>query len=129
MNLVGSPGLSVRFAAYPFDQLNYVNAIKRNIWKKRNNNYSKYPFVTNYASGHKEISYYTLYPSTDLNQLKQDIDFIHDVDGVFVLGTHYHAFSSNIRSGETIENALHVVLDYISGKDNVDYISYRELWD
>lgn len=130
LNLVGSPGLGAGFTENrPFDPLSFMNAIKRKIWKTRHKNHTRYPFVYRFSGGHKEIDYYTLNPSSDINDLKRQIDFVHEVDGVFVLGVHYHAFSSRLKSGKTVEYALHSLLDHIAQKDNVEYISYRELWE
>ncbi|MEE9304007.1 MAG: DUF2334 domain-containing protein [Thiotrichaceae bacterium] len=129
LNLVGSPGLGHRLIENrPFDPLSFMNAIKRKLWKMRHNKQTKYPYVYNFSGGHKEIDYYTLNPSTDINDLKQQIDFVHAVDGIFVLGIHYHAFSSKLQSGKTIEYGLHTLIDHLAQKDNVEYISYRELW-
>ena len=75
-----------------------------------------------------EVDYFTLYPSSDLEQMKRDIDIVHSVNGIYILGTHYHAFSTKIRSGESIGHAFKALLDHISGKDGIEFISYRELW-
>ena len=128
LNLVGSPTLRLlSFKHRPFNPLNFLNAVKGKLWKIRNRDHTKYPFVLDFKT-HKEIAYYLLYPSTDLTELKKEVDFVHSVNGIFLLSTHYHAFQKKIRSGETIEYAFHSVLDYISGKDNVHFITYRELW-
>jgi len=130
LNLVGSPGLGAGFTENrPFDPLSFMNAVKRKMWKIRHRDHERYPFGYRFSGGHKEIDYYTLYPSADINDLKRQIDFIHEVNGVFVLGVHYHAFSSRLKSGKTVEYALHSLLDHLTQKDNVEYFSYRELWE
>ena len=128
LNLVGSPTLGLSsFKQRPFNPFNCLNAVKRKLWKIQNRNHKRYPFVLD-CKTHKEIDYYLLYPSTDLAELKKEVDLVHSVNGIFLLSTHYHAFQKKIRSGETIEDAFHSILDYISRKDNVHFITYRELW-
>lgn len=46
-----------------------------------------------------------------LNKLKRGIDFFCDIGGAYIM------------------NAFYALLDFISLKDNVDYISYQEQWD
>jgi len=125
MNLIGSPSFW-RPSKRPFHLSNYLNAMRRLKWKIKNGN-SRYPFVID-AGTHKEIEYYLLYPSTDLNVLKAELDFCHSVNGVFILSTHYIAFHKKIRSGETIKQALSEIINYVSGKRDVTYITYRDLW-
>jgi len=125
MNLIGSPSFW-RYGTRPFHPSNFLNALKRFRWTKTNTSL-KYPFIID-AHSHKEIAYYLLYPSTDLNALKAELDFCHSVNGVFILSTHYNAFHKKISSGETIGQALNEIIDYISGKNDVEYITYRELW-
>lgn len=125
MNLVGSPSLW-RIKERPFHLSNYLNAAKRFSWKMRTGN-SRYPFVIN-CQTHKEVEYHTLYPDTDLDFLKEEIDFCHSVNGVFILSLHYHEVEKKIRTGETLEYALNEIINYVAGKTNVQYITYRELW-
>jgi len=128
LNLLGVPSLGRHILKQrPFNIYNFVNAFKYHIWKIRYGYQAKYPFVLNFRS-HKEIACSLLYPSSDLNFLKKEINFVDSVNGVFILSTHYHAFKKKIASGETIEYALHAILDYVSLKKNVEYITYRDLW-
>jgi len=125
LNLVGSPSLW-QIGKRPFQIGNYLNALKRFRWKVRTGG-SRYPFVIDLGT-HKEIGYYLLYPDTDLNILKAELDLCHSVDGIFLLSTHYHEFHKKIRSGETIQQALHAIINYASSKKGITYITYRDLW-
>ena len=125
MNLVGSPSLW-KMEGRPFNTMNFYYAAKRFLWKRKTGQ-RRYPFVIDLQS-HKEIEYFVLYPGTDISKLKEDIDFCHSVDGVFVLSMHYHEFKEKVKSGETIEHALYDVINYMSKEDNPEYIKYSELW-
>jgi len=128
LNLIGVPSLGRRILKQrPFNAYNFINSYKYHTWKIKFGYQAKYPFVLNFKS-HKEIEYSLLYPSSNLNYLKKEIDFIDSVNGVFVLSTHYHAFKKKIASGETIEYAFHTIIDYILTKKSVEYITYRDLW-
>jgi len=128
LNLIGVPSLRRYILKQrPFNIYNVINSFKYHTWKMRYRYQVKYPFVLNFRS-HKEIEYSLLYPSSNLNYLKKEIDFIDSVDGIFILSTHYHAFKKRITSGETIEYALHAIIDYLSTKKSVEYVSYRDLW-
>lgn len=125
MNLIGSVSFW-RPGQRPFHLSNYLNALNRLIWMKKHGS-SKFPFIIN-AHSHKEIGYYLLYPTTDLKVLKAELDFCHSVNGIFILSIHYSAFHKMIKSGETIGDALDEMIDYVSGKKDVEYITYRNLW-
>lgn len=125
MNLVNSLSFW-RPGNRPFHLRNYINALKKIKWRVKHGD-ARYPFIVD-SGTHKEIQYYLLYPSTDLESLKEELDFCYSVNGVFILSTHYQVFHKKILSGETIKQALHEIIDYISGWNNVEYITYRELW-
>jgi len=128
LNLVGPPKIDLFGAKHrPFTPYNLVNAVRRKAWKLAHRA-GKYPFIMNFGT-HKEIDYYLLYPSTSLDELKRSVDLVASVDGTLILSTHYYAFGDKIRSGETIEEALHEVLDYIYEKGNARFITYEELWN
>ena len=126
-NLIGISGIMLNYEVTPLNPFNYLNAAKRRFWKMKHRNFPKYPFVLDFKT-HKEITYYLLYPSTDLNELKKEIDFVHSVNGILILSTHYHAFPKKIKSGQTIEYAFRVIMDHVGSKDNINFITYRELW-
>ena len=125
MNLINAKSFW-RPGIRPFHIRNYFIAYEKFRWKMKNGN-ARYPFIIN-AETHQEIQYYLLYPNTDLNSLKAELDFCYSVNGVFILSTHYHAFHKKISSGETIKQALSEIINYISGRNGVEYIAYRELW-
>jgi hypothetical protein len=125
LNLVSAPSLW-RFNERPFHLYNYFNATKRFSWRIRTGK-SHYPFVID-CKTHKEVEYYTLYPDSDVNILKKELDFCHDVNGIFILSLHYHEFQKSLVSGETLKSALNEFIDYIYGKTNVERVSYRDLW-
>jgi hypothetical protein len=128
LNLIGVPKLRLfGNPQRPSSINNYLNAARRMFWRLRHVRCNKYPFVLDFGD-HKEVDYYLLYPSTDLGKLMEDIDFVHSVDGIFILSTHYYAFDRKIASGETIRDALGKVLEYLHAKDGVDFIDYHELW-
>lgn len=129
LNIVGIYGLGLRdFNQRPFDPYRYLNTAKRALWKIMHPDCTIYPFPIHFADGHKEIDYSLLYPSTDLTELKKKLDFVYSVNGVFILATHYHAFHKKIRSGETMKDALRIIIDHVVKKNNVEFVTYRELW-
>ena len=87
----------------------------------------KYPFILDF-NNHKEITFYSLGPLSDLNKLKKELDFCYSVNGVFILSTHYHAFYKKIKSDQTVEYALHSIIEYANKKNNIEFIRYKELW-
>lgn len=125
LNLVNAPSLW-RFNRRPLNLKTYQIAFKKYKWKISHKS-QRFPFVID-LNTHKEISYYLLYPSTDLSEIKKELDFCYSVDGVFILSTHYHAFHKRINSGQTIKYALHSILEYASKKRNVRFIKYKDLW-
>jgi len=125
LNLVGAPSLW-RFKKRPFNLKAYKIAIKKYKWKTIYKT-RRFPFVID-LNTHKEVSYYLLYPSTDLNELKKELDFCCSVDGVFILSTHYHAFKKKISSGQTIKYALCSILEYANKKESINFIKYKNLW-
>jgi len=125
LNLVTSPSLW-RPGTRPFHVINYINAVRRFGWRVKTGN-KRYPFVID-CKTHKEIASNMLYPETKLDKLIEDLDFCYSVNGVFILSVHYHEFQNVINSGETVEEALHEIINYVSGKTNIDYITYRDLW-
>ena len=128
LNLVGSPSLNpLRLNQRSFNPRNYLNAFKKKLWEIRHKKNFNYPFILDFKN-HKEISYISLTPKVDLGQLCKNIDFVHSVNGIFVLSLHYHAFPKKIQSGETIGDTFHKILDKIASIDNVEFITYRELW-
>jgi len=125
MNIIINAPSLFRFRYRPFEIYNLINGVKIKLWKAGKR--AKYPFVLKFKT-HKELGYYTLYSNSDFPNLIRQLDFCHSVNGVFVLSTHYKSFHKRISSGETIEAALYEIIDYLSGKRSVEYITYRELW-
>jgi len=125
LNLVSAPSLW-RFNRRPFSLKVYQIAFKKYKWKILHE-FQKFPFVID-LNTHKEISCYSLYPSTNLSELKKELDFCYSVNGVFILSTHYHAFYKKIKSGQTVEYALHSIIEYVNKKNNIEFIRYKELW-
>lgn len=129
LNLINTPSVGMKKVIMGRTTIKSIlNTYKVKKWMLRHKNFSKYPFVLDFKT-HKEVQYFSLGPNSDLPTLKNDLDFCYDVNGVFILSTHYHAFQKKIVSGETIEKALHVLLDCAIKKNDVHFITYKELWN
>ncbi|MCE5336069.1 MAG: DUF2334 domain-containing protein [Desulfobacteraceae bacterium] len=129
LNLIGSKGLGFRAlfrkkpypSSYPY--ADFFGNIRRHGLAVR----KEYPYVADFKS-YKEVAYYTLAPHSTISSLKGRIDYVHSVDGVFILSTHYHEFGERTASGELIADGLRELLEYANRKSNVSFISYDTLW-
>ena len=122
MNLMNIPGFRKR----PKEWLSLMNTIKTRAWKLKYK-YDIYPYLL-YFENHKEMDSHLLYPSTDLDELLKRLEFVHSINGIFSLATHYHAFKQRIKSGQTIEYAFNKIIERLMQLNNVDYITYKQLW-
>ena len=87
-----------------------------------------YPYVLS-VSGHKEVAYCSVTPSQRMECIYQHFNKCMELDGVFIFATHYHAFNKRLKSGELIRDALVSILDKANSIDDVEFCTYRQLWD
>lgn len=109
----------------PFNTKNITNYFKSKYWRIKNK--TGYPFILDYKN-YKELHSQLLYPSTILSDLIHQLNIVRENDGIFVLATHYHAFDKKIKSGQTIGNAFHQIIDIASGFSNIEFVSYKNIW-
>ncbi len=125
LNLVGVPSLW-KINKRPINFNNLKNLTKRILWYlKKKETY--YPFILDFGD-HKEIQFITLGPDSNLERIDELIDFCNDVDGYFVLATHYHAFdvklnNYNISIGEAFSHIMKKIFSY-----NCTFLTYNEIF-
>ena len=88
----------------------------------------KYPHVLDFGD-HKEVAYHSITPSQDLESLLEAFVKCQKTDGVFVAATHYHAFNSRLKSGQTLAQALHLLIERAETVPNIQYPTFHELWN
>jgi hypothetical protein len=86
-----------------------------------------YPYVLTFGD-HQEVAYHSITPSQNLTQLIEAFVKCQAADGVFVAAIHYHAFESRLKSGETLRQALAILLDRAAGVPKIQYPTFAQLW-
>jgi len=124
LNLVNLPSLlhPSRRRPHPenfphFLRIQYYRRIKQ----------KKYPYVLNFHD-HKEVGYNSVTPTQRMENLIRQLDQCQAADGVFILALHYHAFDARLLSGETVRDALHILLDKAHGFPGIEFPTYTEMW-
>ena len=87
----------------------------------------RYPHVLDFGD-HKEVAYHSITPAQNLEGLLEAFVKCQKADGVFVAAIHYHAFESRLKSGQTLRQALELLIERAAGVEGIEYPSFRELW-
>ncbi len=87
----------------------------------------RYPHVLRFAD-HSEVSYYAVTPSQRLEDLVDGFVNCRRDRGVFVAAVHYHAFASRLLGGQTVGQALAILLDLADKDPDVTPSRFADLW-
>lgn len=87
----------------------------------------RYPYVLNLGD-RKEVEYHTVGPGSYKNELFDELDYCFDMDGVFVLSTHYHAFDRRTQDGETVRSLVFDLIDRAIAKQGVEFLGINSIW-
>jgi peptidoglycan/xylan/chitin deacetylase (PgdA/CDA1 family) len=87
----------------------------------------RFPHVLNFHD-HKEVGYISATPSQTLDALLDQLEKCRAEDGIFIVALHYHAFGYRLKSGETVREALHILLDKAHGFPGIEFPTYTEMW-
>ena len=87
----------------------------------------RYPHVLRFHD-HKEVGYNSITPSQRLGDLLDQLEKCQTVDGVFIAALHYHAFDARLLTGETVREALDILLDKAHGFPGIEFPTYTEMW-
>jgi hypothetical protein len=124
LNLVNVPPLlrpsrrRLRLENVPnFLKVRYYRAVKK----------MRFPHVLRFAD-HSEVDYYAVTASQRLEDLVDGFINCHRESGVFVAAVHYHAFASRLPGGETVGQALAILLDLASKDQDVRPSRFADLW-
>ena len=86
------------------------------------------PKVIN-IKGMKVTAVTRIYPSHNLDDIKRNFDYAHKNNGVFVLGTHSYAYDFRMsRYNMSLKEGIIEILNYSQKFDNVDYVTFEELY-
>jgi hypothetical protein len=92
---------------------------------------ARFPYhkVLKYRQHSEVISYFPLYPTTDLEYMKAAIDHFAKNGGVFVLSTHYHEFFRKVNNTPyTLKEGLLKILEHVATKKGVQYKTLSEVF-
>lgn len=124
LNLVAIPALlrpsfrPVRAENFPkYLQVKYFQVARKTV----------YPYVMAFRD-HKEVAYHSITPTQTLTGLLDGFVRCQAAQGVFVAAIHYHAFDSRLKSGETLRQALAILLDRAAGVPGIQYPTFAQLW-
>ena len=119
---------SFRLGKRPFHLMNIIPFIKQRVFKLKYKR--KYPYVLD-CYNHKEISYYSLTPDVSYESLKEDFDFCREMNGSFILATHYWEFAAkqsydrNVQMGEVFNKFW----EYVNKQDNISFVSVNSIFE
>lgn len=125
INLINSFSL-LDFNNRPFKIKSLTNFLKKKLWTFKNK-IKEYPFVYDFNT-YKEISYFSLTPGSDYNRLIKNLKNVSRVNGIFILAAHYQAFHKKIKSGETIIDAMHKLIEAAYKLGSVEFVKYNDIW-
>lgn len=124
LNLVNLPSLVRPNSRKPHLE-NIANLLRIRYY--RNFKHMKYPHVLRFHD-HKEVGYNSITPTQRLEDLLIQLENCQAVDGVFIAALHYHAFDSRLASGETVRDALNILLDKAHAFPGIEFPTYSEMW-
>lgn len=87
----------------------------------------RYPYILNLGD-HKEVEYCTVGPGSHREALLRELDYCCDMDGIFVLSTHYHAFDKVTPDGHTVRSVVYSLIDRVMTKKNVNFLGINSIW-
>ncbi len=90
--------------------------------------HAPYPHVMRFKD-HQEVAYASITPTQTLRGLLARLVACQRARGVFVAAIHYHAFESRLKSGETLRQALEILIERAAVTPNVTYPTFRDLWE
>ncbi len=125
LNLVGMPSM-LRGEFRPFRPENLVQFLKVKYYQSLRG--MRYPGVLKF-SDHKEVAYFSITPSQSLESLLDDFVKCQKADGIFVAAIHYHAFESRLKSGQTLRQALGILIERAAKVSNITYPTFHEIWN
>lgn len=103
----------------------YWNTIRMLYYKKFKRH--RYPFVIKKKV--KFIDHTRLQPGKNIEQIKQEFDYVLSQNGVFVLSTHCYAFDNQMEHYDmTMKEALLDILHYSQQFDDVEYTTLHDLF-
>lgn len=87
-----------------------------------------YPFVQKYKT-QELVSYFPLYPTTDLNNFFRALDYFESRNGSFVLSTHYHEMDKVMyQNGLTLKQGLLKIIDYAQKRKRIQFCTLSEIF-
>lgn len=86
-----------------------------------------YPFVLDLGD-HEEVSCHTVGPRSLFGLLRKELDYCYQLDGVFVLATHYHAFERQTQDGYTVGKVVNELVDTAAGFPGVEFVGLNAIW-
>ena len=87
----------------------------------------RYPYVVNHKVNF--IDHTRLQPGKNIEQIKQEFDYVRSRNGVFVLSTHCYAFDDKMEQYDfTMKEALIDIIKYTQQFNDVEYTTLHELF-
>ncbi|MBM3453683.1 MAG: hypothetical protein FJX80_00895 [Bacteroidetes bacterium] len=87
-----------------------------------------YPFVIQ-NNRLSIVAHQRLQPGTDLKRIKEEIDYAHTNNGIFVLSTHCYAFNYKMKNGDqNMGEALIDIIKYAKKKPGIDFINLKQIF-
>jgi len=87
----------------------------------------KYPYILNFQH-HKEVDYYSITPSGRLEFLLEKFSKCNAARGIFIAAIHYHAFDKHLKGGQSIRQALDILLERADGLKDIEYPTFSQMW-
>jgi hypothetical protein len=126
LNIVNHPGFRGRARLSPwvrgFDALHTLR------YRVQRLNQEASRFKVYHFHANKEASYITAGPEAALPDLHAALEACSRVGGNYILATHYHAFPRQMRSGETVAEAMTSLIARARSLPGVEFVSYDGLW-
>lgn len=87
----------------------------------------RYPYVMRFRD-HQEVDYHAITPSQSLEELLTELVKCQRDDGVYVAAVHYHAFGAKLGGGQTVGQALAILLDKALAVPANRFPTFAEIW-
>jgi predicted deacetylase len=104
------------------------NYVKYSLFKLKNRKHI-YPFViTNRRIS--IVNHQRLQPGIDIARIKNEIDFAHAHNGLFVLSTHSYGFNYLMEKGNiTMGDAMIEIVNYAKQLSNVEFVNLNQIFE